>query len=142
MDLEEKNQMEGPNENVIVEKRKRSTLSRFFSFKNLSEFNENASTTSDDQDRMSKDPKTNSLLRMRSKKQEELQPETSQNSNDPQTKQGIFSRVKLTPWLNRKVSKMYLNRSKEEEKSEMKDEPKPCIDKMSTEEIHEILLAN
>lgn len=148
MDLEEKSQMEGPNDNVFVVERKRSTLSRLFNFKTMNEFNENA-MAHDNPDSMPKNPKTSTLMRLLNKKQqptqqmdEEVKPEASEKSEESQGKRNsLFSRAVVGPWISRKMSQMSLNRSKAEPKSEPCDET-TSNEPMSTEEIHEILIAN
>lgn len=140
MNSDEKNPIEGSNENVVVvEKKKAGTLSRFFSFKNLNEYNDEA-MASEQPDVMQKKSKTNTLMRYLNKKQQPAQndvekPEVLDKLEESHgNRASLFKRALGVPWITRKVSQMNLNRPKAE--------PEETGNKMTTEEIHEILIAN
>lgn len=140
MNSEEKNPIEGSNENVVVvEKKKAGTLSRFFSFKNLNEYNDEA-MASEQPDVMQKKSKTNTLMRYLNKKQQPAQNDVEKLEvldkleESHGNRASLFKRALGVPWITRKVSQMNLNRPKAE--------PEEAGNKMTTEEIHEILIAN
>ena len=139
MDSDGKNQIENV---VAVERKKAGTLSRFFSFKNLNEFNDEA-MTSELPETTQKKPKTNTLMRYLNKKQQPAKEDEEKTEvldkleeSHGKSRGSLFKRALGVPWITRKVSQMNLNSPKAERESEQSGS------KMTTEEIHEILIAN
>lgn len=85
----------------IDDKLKRSSLSKFFRFKSVDSLEADAN---------SKVPKTNTLLRLFSKKDKKATTEKEEAGADITPRSSFFMRSLVTPWITRQPSQMNLQK--------------------------------